>query len=56
MYLWTHKQVIVFFVLFLLFAILTVVHNPRLDIWFERVYFAVFIIVTIGVLRYVLRR
>ena len=56
MFLWTHKQAIVFFVLFLLFAIVIVVHDPRLNIWFERVYVAVFIIVAIGALRYVLRR
>jgi hypothetical protein len=56
MFLWTYRQVIAFFVLFLLFSILIVKHDPRLDIWFERVYLALFIIVAIGALTYVLRK
>jgi len=47
---------IAFFVLFVLFAILIVKHNSRWNLWFERGYLVVFIVLAIGALRYVLRK
>jgi hypothetical protein len=55
MFLWTYRQVIVFFVLFVVFAILLVSHNKRYEFWFERAFLILFVILAIGTARYVLR-
>ena len=44
MFLWSYRQVILFFVLFVAFAISLGWHNKQYDIWLERVFTVMFIV------------
>ncbi len=56
MFLWTYRQVVWFFVLFLVASYLIVRPNSVLDMWFERACFALAIVGTIAYLTNLYRK